>query len=842
MFIEWFSIVLRSSLLLLISGSCVALLSRFYPMTSPCWHRLAWGTVLLQGLVLFPFSLTDESVRERNAGLLDTYANSFSTETHRTVSVFASPVQRTRWLIMLWICGVIGLIGFGLVNYLFLNIALLKARPAKRSWTKELQDLSLALNLDRSIALDVHPVVGPLICWTPAGHKIVVPVGLWSELSSDERIAVLHHELSHLRRGDLWTSLLARVILALHWFNPLAWISARRFDESAEWACDALMASERPVRVTQLANALLAATTARDGSPILALSATGGPLFQRIRRLVSWDQQGDTVMQRFVWGGLLGPMVCLGLFQLQFAEPLAAQTVITSGTVTSSGTEDEESASADELPNTPTAATSEDGVESQLEQASIELKEITDRIVVGDQENLKKFIELLKTPTGQIVMADRAALQAQNATGEQEDVSQWQQFVAEHFKTTGSTITVNADFQAKCDAFVTAVNVAEVDVALIGPALKEIAASLETSTEPAQLLQRFLNHEGAPAFVYMNELRSRLHPRIEDLSEVFSDLLVRNKDDRFVIRPARRSAVEVRLKNIERLKPMLKRFEEELTAWSKDLANDVDDPDRRLETLKAMLADPNVAVFLASRNLTEDDEPNDEHFDDYFYMLEEATDDVPSGLILNRESEQLKEIESEIARFTAIQQHRSVLEQPLKELVDRMDESDNLHVRFKKYLSSDLALMIVVREMNYSPISADDAARECLARTVTRGDDGKYTITSEAPEDVKSMCEDFFREFRELRRRGRTIDEFASKLTDKKLSAAIQTLSGKLILDDLVELSARRPDVDGLQLWFDAHFEETAEGLKLFDWAGDEINGILEEAAGLEEQLSKTDF
>jgi hypothetical protein len=183
-----------------------------------------------------------------------------------------------------------------------------------------------------------------------------------------------------------------------------------------------------------------------------------------------------------------------------------------------------------------------------------------------------------------------------------------------------------------------------------------------------------------------------------------------------------------------------------------------------------------------------------------------------------------------------------VLERPLKELVDRLDESDDLHVRFKKYLSTDLALMVVVREMDYSPITADDAAREWLGQIVTKGDDSRYTITSESPEDLKSQCEDFFREFRDVRRRGRTIDEFASKLADKKLTSAMQTLTGKLILDDLVERSARRPDVDGMQLWFDAHFEEAAEGLKLFDWAGDEINGILEEAADLEEQLSKTDF
>jgi beta-lactamase regulating signal transducer with metallopeptidase domain len=924
---DWFVSLFRASVLLMFSGSCVALLSRFYPLASPRWYRLAWGAVLLQGLVLFPFSLTIESpdwlasqplfsartsnsgqghiqtkkpvlpvdaVNEvsdinssdaknlisgslkgrsshavdkqtaqsdssslalagatstkprhsrhvelatspREAGLPEVHSRPLSAgvtspAADRLLSA-ASNVRWTEWLAVVWACGTLGLVGFGLANYVILNISLLKARPARRSWAKELQELSLELNLDRCVALDVHPIVGPLICWTPAGHKIVVPVGLWSELSSDERIAVLHHELSHLRRGDLWKSLAARMILALHWFNPLAWISARRFDESAEWACDALMASEQPARVTQLANALLAATTARDGSPILALSATGGPLFQRIRRLVSGDHQGDTVMRRFVWGGLLCPLVCLGLFQLQFTEPLAAQTA------TSTGTADEATASTDESVGTPAATTSVD-VSSEAAQSSAKLKEITDRIVVGDQENLKTFIELMKTPTGQIVMADRAALQAQNASSEQDEVSQWQQFVADHFKTTGEMLTVNADFQAECDAYVSAVNDAETDVNLIGPVLKETAESLDVSTEPAQILQRFLNHEGAPAFVYINELRSRLHPRIEDLSEVFSELLVRNKDDRFVIRPARRSAVEDQLKNIERFQPMLKRFEEELAAWSKDLAN----PDERHGNLKAMLADPKVAVFLASRNLTEDDEPNDEHFDDYFYMLEEATNDAPAGLILNPESEQLNEIEAELTRFNAIQQERSVLERPLKELVDRLDESDDLHVRFKKYLSTDLALMVVVREMDYSPITADDAAREWLGQIVTKGDDGRYTITSESPEDLKSQCEDFFREFRDVRRRGRTIDEFASKLADKKLTSAMQTLTGKLILDDLVERSARRPDVDGMQLWFDAHFEEAAEGLKLFDWAGDEINGILEEAADLEEQLSKTDF
>ena len=82
-------------------------------------------------------------------------------------------------------------------------------------------------------------------------------------------------------------------------------------------------------------------------------------------------------------------------------------------------------------------------------------------------------------------------------------------------------------------------------------------------------------------------------------------------------------------------------------------------------------------------------------------------------------------------------------------------------------------------------------------------------ITAESPDDLVSQAEGFFQQSRELRRRGRTLDEFAAKLSDQELKSAIQTLCGKLILAELVERSAIRPDVDGLQLWFDAHFEET---------------------------------
>lgn len=67
---------------------------------------------------------------------------------------------------------------------------------------------------------------------------IYLPNESFDKLSKIQQICIIKHELTHLKRKDLWFQILAELIRTIFWFNPIVHIAWKAFRQDQELACD----------------------------------------------------------------------------------------------------------------------------------------------------------------------------------------------------------------------------------------------------------------------------------------------------------------------------------------------------------------------------------------------------------------------------------------------------------------------------------------------------------------------------------------------------------------------------------------------------------------------------
>lgn len=117
-----------------------------------------------------------------------------------------------------------------------------------------------------------------------------------------ERNLALAHELGHHLRGDLIANWIALVVLALHWFNPIAWRAFRAFRADQELACDALVLSGRAPALRHAYGRAIV-KSAHGGAVSAACHLhTVNELKGRLRMLSKHDQKSRTRITAGVTG------------------------------------------------------------------------------------------------------------------------------------------------------------------------------------------------------------------------------------------------------------------------------------------------------------------------------------------------------------------------------------------------------------------------------------------------------------------------------------------------------------------------------------------------------------
>jgi beta-lactamase regulating signal transducer with metallopeptidase domain len=136
------------------------------------------------------------------------------------------------WLSLLFALWLAGTAAFLAVQFVAYRRFLTRLSLASRS-----AGAFRGLPLVESAAVDGPIAVGLL------DRRIVVPADFATRYSETERRLAAEHEYIHHRRGDIWWNLAALLVLALNWFNPVAWIAFIAFRADQELACDAAVAA-----------------------------------------------------------------------------------------------------------------------------------------------------------------------------------------------------------------------------------------------------------------------------------------------------------------------------------------------------------------------------------------------------------------------------------------------------------------------------------------------------------------------------------------------------------------------------------------------------------------------
>jgi beta-lactamase regulating signal transducer with metallopeptidase domain len=138
-------------------------------------------------------------------------------EQESNMTVTDQPEQKADWigaLSIVWLSGMGAMALYGVGSFLLLRRKVAPAVKEDGVW------------LCDHVA---SPFILGIFC-----PRIYLPSGLEPEY----RASVLAHENAHLRRKDHWWKPLGFVLLAIHWFNPVMWLSYILLCRDIEAACD----------------------------------------------------------------------------------------------------------------------------------------------------------------------------------------------------------------------------------------------------------------------------------------------------------------------------------------------------------------------------------------------------------------------------------------------------------------------------------------------------------------------------------------------------------------------------------------------------------------------------
>jgi beta-lactamase regulating signal transducer with metallopeptidase domain len=214
------------------------------------------------------------------------------TKINETAVLISNPLTWQGGIFLIWLVGVLVLSAVLIQRVFFVKELIAQSEPVKNRLLETLQDCSKQLGIRRNIQMKLsYNASSPAVCglFNPV---ILIPRGLLEKISHDKFKAILIHELSHIKRADLWVNCLQTMLQIIYFYNPLVWLVNAIVRRIREQAVDEMVLVALGAEAKSYSNTLIDVAEMAFSRPTLSLRLVGvveskKALSERIKHILS---------------------------------------------------------------------------------------------------------------------------------------------------------------------------------------------------------------------------------------------------------------------------------------------------------------------------------------------------------------------------------------------------------------------------------------------------------------------------------------------------------------------------------------------------------------------------
>ncbi|MCP4609201.1 MAG: hypothetical protein GY845_10860 [Planctomycetes bacterium] len=192
-----------------------------------------------------------------------------------TPAISVTPLSWQGAVFLVWITVVIAMVLLLLQRVIFVKGLVAQAKEANGVMVDMLESCRSSMSVKRKLELKISAnATSPAVCglFRPV---ILVPQNLTSSLTTDQLSAVLLHELTHIRRGDLFVNLAQTVLQIIYFYNPLLWLANYIIRRIREQAVDEMVLVAMGEKAPQYPQTLVSVAKLAFKRPVLSLRLIG---------------------------------------------------------------------------------------------------------------------------------------------------------------------------------------------------------------------------------------------------------------------------------------------------------------------------------------------------------------------------------------------------------------------------------------------------------------------------------------------------------------------------------------------------------------------------------------